>query len=132
MLRPRTPPLPRGAAGLCVEKAAASLQRMNQSRNRLIAIARLRTTPFGIMESTLWGGLLRCLPYGAFRSLVALYCRLHAVHPHGITIAAPRAWLPVLGKRRELLERAASWAMGGRPMAVHLIASDAESAGGGQ
>jgi len=85
-------------------------------------------------ESTeaVWGRLVQQLQLGCFRSVVSIHCRLEMLHPHGLTIAAPCCWLPVLGERRELLERAASRAMGGRPMVVHLIASDAEPAGGGR
>jgi hypothetical protein len=63
--------------------------------------------------------------------VLAIHCRLEALEPHGLTIAAPGCWLPVLAERRELLERAASRAMG-RPVAVELVASDAEPAGGGR
>lgn len=76
--------------------------------------------------------LLPLLPFGSLRTVVRVYCELQALHPHGLTIAAPSCWLPVLAERRELLERAASRAMGGRPMVVHLIAADAEPAGGGR
>lgn len=79
-----------------------------------------------------WAGLLRCLPFGSLRSVMACHCHLEAIHLHGLTITAPTCWLPVLGQRRDLIERAASRAMGGRPVVVHLMPSDAEPAGGGQ
>ena len=78
-----------------------------------------------------WGRLLQQLQLGCFRSVLAIHCRLEALEPDGLTIAAPSCWLPVLVERRELLERAASRAMG-RPVAVELVASDAEQAGGGR
>ncbi|MFN4867788.1 MAG: hypothetical protein ACK5GZ_15910 [Cyanobium sp.] len=60
---------------------------------------------------------------------MACHCRLEAIHLHGLTITAPSCWLPVLGPRRELIERAASCAMGGRPVMVHLMPCDADAAG---
>jgi hypothetical protein len=77
----------------------------------------------------LWSRLLQRLPFGSFRSVVAVHCRLERVHLHGLTVSAPSCWLPVLGQRRELLERAASRAMGGRPVVVHLMPCDAEPEG---
>lgn len=91
--------------------------------------------PFGgHPDSTeaVWTALLRCLPFGSLRSVMSCHCRLDAIHLHGVTITAPSCWLEVLGQRRDLLERAASRAMGGRRLMVHLIASDAEAAGGGE
>lgn len=77
-----------------------------------------------------WAALLRCLPFGSLRSVMACHCRLEAIHLHGLTITAPSCWLRVLGERRELIERAASRAMGGKPVVVHLMPCDAEPAGG--
>jgi len=79
-----------------------------------------------------WAGLLRWLPFGSLRSVMACHCRIEAIHLHGLTVTAPTCWLEVLGQRRELIERAASRAMGGRPVVVHLMPSDAEPAGGGK
>ncbi len=79
-----------------------------------------------------WAGLLRWLPFGSLRSVMSVHCRLQEIHLHGLTITAPGCWLEVLGQRRELIERAASRAMGGRPVVVHLMPSDAEPAGGGK
>ena len=79
--------------------------------------------------AAIWRRLLERLPFGAFRSVLACHCRLEAEHLHGLTIAAPSCWLPLLGERRDLLERAAHAATGKR-LAVHLVATDAETAGG--
>lgn len=80
----------------------------------------------------LWLALLRYLPFGSLRSVMVTHCKLQEIHLHGLTVSAPSCWLQVLGQRRELIERAASRAMGGRPVMVHLTASDAEPAGGGK
>ncbi len=79
---------------------------------------------------TIWNNLLLQLQPGCFRTVVAIYGQLHQVHLHGITIAVPSCWLPLLGQRRDLLEAAARRATGGRALMVHLTASDAELAGG--
>ena len=79
-----------------------------------------------------WAALLHWLPFGSLRSVASVHCRIEAIHGHGLTISAPTCWLPMLGQRRDLLERAASRATGGRRLMVHLIASDAEPAGGGE
>ena len=81
---------------------------------------------------TIYAGLLQSLPFGSLRSVFACHCEVAAVHRHGLTIAAPACWLPMLGQRRDLLERAAARAMGGRRLMVHLVATDAEPAGGGE
>lgn len=79
-----------------------------------------------------WAGLLHWLPFDSLRSVMACHCHLEAIHLHGLTITAPSCWLEVLGQRRELIERVASRVMGGRPVVVHLMPSDAEPAGGGK
>lgn len=88
----------------------------------------------GLTDSTetVWRNLLRSLPFGALRSVMSCQCTLQTIHLHGLTISAPSCWLQVLSERRELIERAASRAMGGRPVVVHLMPSDAEPAGGGK
>ncbi|MEY3930692.1 MAG: hypothetical protein RLZZ516_2402 [Cyanobacteriota bacterium] len=82
--------------------------------------------------AAIWGRLLQSLPFGSLRSVASVHCRIEAIHGHGLTISAPTCWLPMLGQRRDLLERAASRAMGGRRLMVHLVATDAEPAGGGE
>lgn len=101
-------------------------------RTKSYALAGRASNPEPDSTETVWGRLIQQLQLGCFRSVVRIHCRLEALEPGALTIAAPSCWLPVLAERRELLERAASRAMGGRPMVVHLIATDAEPAGGGR
>jgi hypothetical protein len=101
-------------------------------RTKSYALGGRASNPEPDSTEAAWGRLVQQLQLGCFRSVVRIHCRLEALHLHGLTIAAPSFWLPVLGERRELLERAASRAMGGRPMVVHLIATDAEPVGGGR
>ncbi len=65
----------------------------------------------------------------SLQCLLISSCELLATDQDHLTIAAPTCWLPTLERRRKEIELAASRAMG-RPIAVDLLATNAQPAGG--